>query len=69
MGTGGVLEGLRRRIAEAGPIEIEYAEIVAAGTLTPLTIVDRPARICLAVRLGCCRLIDNVAVDPPGDAG
>jgi len=63
-----ILAGLRRTIAHAGMIEVDYAEIVDASTLTPLAMVDRPARICLAVRLGRCRLIDNVAVDPPGDA-
>ncbi|MFQ5463325.1 MAG: pantoate--beta-alanine ligase [Phycisphaerae bacterium] len=67
--SGAVLDGLRRTIGDAGMIEVEYAEIVEASTLTPLTIVDRPARICLAARLGRSRLIDNVAVDPPGDAG
>ena len=48
-------------------IEIEYVDVVDAETLAPLSIVDRPARICLAVRIGSCRLIDNVSVEPTKD--
>lgn len=52
-------------ILVAGPAQIEYIEIVDAETLERLKTVDRPARICLAVRIGSCRLIDNVSVDAP----
>lgn len=55
---------IRRDILGAGPFHIEYVEIVSADTLDALTVIDRPARICLAVRIGSCRLIDNVAVAP-----
>ena len=53
----------REQIRRAGPCDIDYVDIVDAESLEPLTTVDRPARICLAVRIGPCRLIDNVAVD------
>ncbi len=56
---------IREEIISAGPSRIEYIEIVDAATLDRLSTVDRPARICLAVRIGACRLIDNVAVDAP----
>jgi pantoate--beta-alanine ligase len=55
--------GIRREVLDAGPAEIDYVDVVEAETLELLTSVDRPARICLAVRIGRCRLIDNVAVD------
>lgn len=61
-----IVDGVREVITAAGPAQIEYIEIVDAQTLEPLTIIDRPARICLAVRIGTCRLIDNIAVDAPG---
>ncbi|RME39756.1 MAG: pantoate--beta-alanine ligase [Planctomycetota bacterium] len=59
-------EAIRETILAAGPARIEYVEAVDAETLTPLKTIDRPARICLAVRIGSCRLIDNVAVNPEG---
>jgi len=60
---------IRQEIAAAGPALIEYVEIVDANTLEPLSAVDRPARICLALRIGSCRLIDNVGVDAPSTPG
>ena len=60
---------IRGDIHRAGPADIEYVEIVDAETLERLTVVDRPARICLAVRIGSCRLIDNVGVDAPCAGG
>ena len=55
-------------ILAAGPATIDYIDLVDAETLERLATVDRPARICLAVRIGSCRLIDNVRVDVPGPA-
>ena len=43
-------------------MDIEYVYVVDEGTLEDLKVIDRPARICLAVRIGSCRLIDNVGV-------
>ena len=54
---------VRDTIQAAGPASIEYVEVVDAATLAPVAVVDRAARICVAVRIGGCRLIDNVAVD------
>jgi len=61
--------GIVERIENAGPCVIDYVEIVDAETLEPLEGIDRPARICLAVRIGETRLIDNVAVDCAKDEG
>jgi len=52
---------IRKEILAAGPVDIQYVDIVDADTLEVVKSVDRPARICLAVRIGPCRLIDNVA--------
>jgi pantoate--beta-alanine ligase len=54
---------IRKEILDAGPATIDYIDIVDEVSLNLLETVDRPARICLAVRIGRCRLIDNVAVD------
>ena len=56
-------------IAAAGLTEIDYVEVVDTESLKPLPVIDRTARICLAVRIGACRLIDNVGVDPPEHTG
>ncbi len=58
-----LLADMRQEITAAGPCIIEYIDIVDTQTLQDLDEVDRPARICLAVRIGACRLIDNIAVD------
>ena len=64
-----IVQGIRETILEAGEARIEYINVVDAWTLESLSIVDRPARICLAVRIGPCRLIDNVGVDLPTESG
>jgi len=63
-----LVSAVRKTILDAGPADVEYVEIVDAATLQALAVIDRPARICLAVRIGPTRLIDNVAVDA-GRAG
>lgn len=57
-----LVERITAEIREAGPVTIDYVSIVDAETLAPLDVVDRPARICVAARIGACRLIDNMAV-------
>jgi pantoate--beta-alanine ligase len=63
--VGAIVAELRKTILSDGPANIDYIEIVDAESLEPLSAVDRPARICLAVHIGATRLIDNVAVDAP----
>ena len=58
-----IIDEIRMTLAAAEPAAIEYVEIVDARKLEPLTHIDRPARICVAVHIGSCRLIDNVGVD------
>lgn len=61
-----VTDHIRQEISAAGPATIEYVSAVDAESLALLEQFDRAARICVAVRIGRCRLIDNVAVDGPG---
>jgi pantoate--beta-alanine ligase len=42
---------------------VEYIEIVDTKNLVSMETVKKPAAICLAVRIGKIRLIDNVVVE------
>lgn len=55
-----------RMIAESAFDTVDYVEVRCAGTLAllPGPVLDRPARILAAVKLGATRLIDNVAAAP-----
>ncbi len=57
-----VTGGIRGEILAAGPAVIEYVDAVDADTLEVLSVIDRSARVCLAVRIGSCLLIDNVSI-------
>ena len=58
------LDRARARLAEAGFGPIDYVELRDAETLAPLTVLDRPARLLAAARIGRTRLIDNLPVNP-----
>ena len=60
---------VRQRVLDAGPAEIDYIGLVDPLTLQEVASVDHPVRICLAARIGNCRLIDNMGVDAGGPAG
>ncbi len=64
-----LIERMVSEIQSAGPVSIDYVSIVDAETLKPMTTVDRPGRICLAVRIGSCRLIDNMPVGASARCG
>lgn len=58
---GRALEGIvRARLKRGEGIEVEYVECVDALTLERVSHVADEARICVAVRIGRSRLIDNV---------
>src|SRR5207237_3901899 len=43
---------------------LDYLELRDAADLSPISALDRPARLLAAARLGRTRLIDNIAVLP-----
>lgn len=51
-------------LAAHGFDPIDYVTLCDAVTLEPMTMLDRPARLLGAARMGQTRLIDNIAVDP-----
>jgi pantoate--beta-alanine ligase len=59
------LAAARGMLQKAGFDPIDYVELCDAETLELLGVLDRPARILAAVRLGKTRLIDNMPVLPP----
>ena len=60
----GVIEQARARLIEAGIEPIDYVALADAERLTPVTNLNRPARLVAAAKLGRTRLIDNLAVEP-----
>ena len=53
-------------LKRSGFARIDYLDAVDAESLAPLARADRPGRILVALWLGETRLIDNVALAPPG---
>jgi pantoate--beta-alanine ligase len=51
----------RQRLVQAG-MAPDYLALVHAHTLEPLTVMERPARLIGAAKLGSVRLLDNFAV-------
>ncbi|MCH7527236.1 MAG: pantoate--beta-alanine ligase [Planctomycetes bacterium] len=64
-----LIELMEQHIKAAGPAEIDYIDIVDPETLEPVQTVRGSVRICMAVRIGPCRLIDTIAVDAVGADG
>ena len=58
------LDKARSRLEAAGFDPIDYVALHDAETLAPMTMLDRPARLLAAARLGRTRLIDNLPVTP-----
>jgi pantoate--beta-alanine ligase len=58
------LEKARARLEGAGFDPVDYVALHDAETLAPMTILDRPARLLAAARMGRTRLIDNLPVTP-----
>lgn len=59
-------EGLAATIAREPGVVLDYAAVVDAVTLECVTQVRRECRALVAARVGNARLIDNVAIQPPG---
>jgi pantoate--beta-alanine ligase len=58
------LEKAQARLESAGFEPIDYVALHDAETLAPMTVLDRPARLLAAARMGRTRLIDNLPVNP-----
>jgi pantoate--beta-alanine ligase len=56
----------RARLAAVGFDPVDYVELRDAETLAPMAVLNRPARLLAAARLGATRLIDNIALAPCG---
>ena len=57
-----IRDRMRRVIAANAGVSIDYISIADSDTLEELSIIDRPALVSLAVRVGATRLIDNVVI-------
>ena len=53
---------MRVLIAANAGVSLDYISIADSDTLEELSIIDRPALVSLAVRVGATRLIDNVVI-------
>jgi len=63
-----VTGAMRQIIAESGPARIDYISVVDPESMQPVSKIEKPVLVALAVRIGPTRLIDNLLVDP-GAAG
>ena len=59
-----VTHAMRLIIEQQNPDAIDYISIVDNDLLQPVSVIDRPVMIALAVTFGRARLIDNIVVDP-----
>ena len=58
------LDKARARLEGAGFDPVDYVALHDAETLAPMNVLDRPARLLAAARMGRTRLIDNLPVNP-----
>ena len=56
------LDDARQHLGAAGFGPIDYVALCDAETLEPLAVLDRPARLLAAAKMGKTRLIDNLAL-------
>ena len=55
---------LENELSGAPLARVDYAEIADASDLQPVSRVDRPTVLALAVFFGKTRLIDNLVINP-----
>ena len=58
------LDKAKARLEAAGFDPVDYVALHDAETLAPMAVLDRPARLLAAARMGRTRLIDNLPVTP-----
>ena len=61
-----VQEAVRAVIAAEPSVSVDYVSVADEGTLAELDVIDRPALVLVAARVGTTRLIDNTVLLPPG---
>ncbi len=67
--AGRVAEAARKHLAKRASLaEIDYVEVVDAESLADVEMIQRPAVMAVAVRFSSARLIDNMALEPPGSS-
>lgn len=59
-----VLERAVKGLLASGFSAVDYFALADAATLDVLDVLDRPARLLAAARIGKARLIDNIAIAP-----
>ncbi len=59
-----LLAVMAKELATAAHARVDYTEVVDADDLQPVTRIERPALLALAVFFGRTRLIDNLVVSP-----
>ena len=67
--TGALQRTMTERLTTTEGLDLDYAAVVDAETLDRIDRVERPARAIVAALAGATRLIDNVALVPPTEAG
>ncbi|SHE81643.1 pantoate--beta-alanine ligase [Desulfofundulus australicus DSM 11792] len=60
-----LVELVRSMIAAEPRAEIDYVDLRSVPDLQPVSRLEGPALLALAVRFGCTRLIDNVVLGSP----
>lgn len=64
----GVATDMRRIVEQASPARIDYISVVSPEDMHPVSRIEGPVLVALAVRIGTTRLIDNLLVDPAGQS-
>ncbi len=59
-----ILNKVREVLDEGNDVRIDYAELCDPATLQPVTRVEGPTLLALAVHVGVARLIDNAILKP-----
>jgi pantoate--beta-alanine ligase len=63
-----IREAMRAVLASAGISRVDYLAIAHPDTLHELQVIDQPAVLLVAARVGSTRLIDNWLVPDPGSS-
>ncbi|MCH9021485.1 MAG: pantoate--beta-alanine ligase [Planctomycetes bacterium] len=58
-----IIAQMRKIVEKCPSARIDYISIVDNELLQPLSRIDRQVLVALAVKIGKCRLIDNIVVD------